>query len=223
MKKIYCVEDDDSIRELVVYALKQSGFEAVGFEDAETFFSAVKKECPQLCLLDIMLPGMDGMEILKNLRMNAVTKRLPVIMLTAKSGEMDKVNGLDCGADDYITKPFGVMELISRVKALLRRTKDIQEGEIFQHGSVVMDNGRRSVSVGGKEISLTYKEYELLSVFLKNVGSVITRERLLNQVWGTDFEGESRTVDVHMGTLRQKLAGSGVVIETIRNVGYIMK
>ncbi|MGN1098568.1 MAG: response regulator transcription factor [Clostridia bacterium] len=222
MKKIYCVEDDDSIRELVVYALEQSGFEAEGFEDAAAFFAALHTSMPDLCLLDIMLPETDGMDILKSLRSSARTKDMPVIMLTAKSGEMDKVKGLDGGADDYITKPFGVMELISRVKALLRRTKDSEE-EVFTHGGITLDNGRRSVTVDGKEISLTYKEYELLLLFLKNVGSVITRERLLSHVWGTDFEGESRTVDVHMGTLRQKLGASGGCIETIRDVGYIMK
>lgn len=224
MTKIFCVEDDEGIRELVVYALNQSGFEASGFEDGNQLFSALNAFVPDLCILDIMLPGTDGISILKSLRMMPKTKDMPVIMLTAKSGEMDKVRGLDSGADDYMTKPFGVMELVSRVKALLRRSKkDGEEPSVFAYRDVTIDNNRRLVTVGGKEISLTYKEYELLLLFLKNAGSVITREKILSRVWGTDFEGESRTVDVHIGTLRQKLGSSGSCIETIRNVGYIMK
>lgn len=224
MTKIFCVEDDEGIRELVVYALSQSGFEVTGFEDGSQLFDALEVTVPDLCILDIMLPGTDGMSILKSLRMMPKTKDVPVIMLTAKSGEMDKVRGLDSGADDYMTKPFGVMELVSRVKALLRRAKkEGDEPSVYTHGNITVDNNRRSVTVDGKEISLTYKEYELLLLFLKNAGSVITRERILSRVWGTDFEGESRTVDVHMGTLRQKLGSAGSCIETIRNVGYIMK
>lgn len=219
MQTIYCVEDDQNIRELTIYALSSSGFEAVGFECATPLFAALEKRIPHLILLDIMLPGKDGMEILRELREQGKTQAVPVILLTAKTSEWDKVRGLDMGADDYITKPFGVMELISRVKAVLRRSKGEVDGT-FRCGGVQLDYPRRSVSVDGKDVLLTYKEFELLYYLMKNEGVVLTREKLMNEVWGFDFEGESRTVDVHIRTLRQKLGEGGGMIETVRNVGY---
>ena len=222
MQKIFCVEDDDNIRELTIYALRQNGYEIEGFSCAKELFEALKEEIPSLILLDIMLPDTDGLEILSMLRKDAKTENLPVIMLTAKSGELDKVKGLDSGADDYITKPFSVMELVSRVKALLRRTtSDIDSS--LQYKGICVDNLSRKVTVDGNEIVLTYKEFELLFYLIKNKGIVMTRDKLLRHVWGFDFEGESRTVDVHIKTLRQKLGDSGSVIETVRNVGYTVK
>lgn len=222
MQKIFCVEDDDNIRELTVYALEQHGFEISGFSCAKDFFEALKNEMPSLVLLDIMLPDIDGLDILSRLRQTGETENLPVIMLTAKSGELDKVKGLDSGADDYITKPFSVMELISRVKALLRRTS-ADNDNIIKYGSLCADKLRRKVTADGSEVILTFKEFELLFYLLKNKGIVMTRDNLLKHVWGYDFEGESRTVDVHIKTLRQKLGDSGSVIETVRNVGYTVK
>lgn len=218
MQKIYCVEDDQNIRELLIYALTSSGFEAKGFECSSLFFEELKKEKPNLILLDIMLPDKDGIEILRELRMNFGTEKIPVIMLTAKTSEIDKVKGLDLGADDYITKPFGILELISRIKAVLRRT-DIPS-DILSYNDIQVDALSRKVTVGANEISLTYKEFELLFYLLKNKGIVLSREKLMNEVWGFDFEGESRTVDMHIKTLRQKLGESGSIIETVRNVGY---
>ena len=222
MQKIFCVEDDDNIRELTVYALKQNGFEISGFSCAKEFFEALKNEKPSLILLDIMLPDVDGLEILSMLRENSETESLPVIMLTAKSGELDKVKGLDSGADDYITKPFSVMELISRVKALLRRTTSDHDN-VIKYDNLCVDKLSRKVTVNGVEVVLTFKEFELLFYLLKNKGIVMTRDKLLKFVWGYDFEGESRTVDVHIKTLRQKLGDSGNIIETVRNVGYTVK
>jgi len=215
---IYCVEDDDNIRELTVYALTSSGFEAKGFENATLFFDALKSSKPDMVILDIMLPDKDGIEILKTLRRGAETKRISVIMLSAKSTELDKIKGLDTGADDYITKPFGVMELVSRVKAVSRRTI-VSENKITYKG-IELDNLGRKVNVNGQEIILTHKEFELLYYLLNNKGIVLSRDKIMNEVWGFDFEGESRTIDVHIRTLRQKLGECGNVIETIRNVGY---
>lgn len=219
---VYCVEDDTNIRELVVYALKTAGFQAFGFETAGEFYKAVQKEKPSLALLDIMLPDEDGMMILKKLRSEKATESLPVIMLTAKSAEYDKVCGLDGGADDYVTKPFGVMELISRVKAVLRRMEKgkAQEAEALVLGDLRVDEKKHEVHVGGKLVELTFKEFELLSYLMKNQGLVLSRDKILDVIWNYDYEGESRTVDVHIGSLRQKLGPCGELIKTIRGVGY---
>lgn len=220
MTKIYCVEDDENIRELIVYALKNSDFDAVGFEKAEDFYEELTKSKPDLILLDIMLPGEDGLSILRNLKSKSTTEAIPVIMITAKSSEYDKVIGLDMGADDYIVKSFGVMELISRVKAVLRRVNKNKPSNAISFKNITLDYDKRLVTVDGSIIQLTYKEFELLYYLLKNQNIVLTRENVLNEVWGYDYEGETRTVDVHIGTLRQKLGKSGALIQTIRNVGY---
>ena len=217
---IYLVEDDASIRELVVYALNNSGFEAHGFDTPSAFWSAMAKEVPTMVLLDIMLPEEDGLQILKKLRADPRTQRIPVIMLTAKGSEYDKVIGLEAGADDYIPKPFGMMELIARVKALLRRASDAPAPETYQVGRLTVCPQRHLVEVDGAAITLTLKEYELLCMLLKNRNMVLTRDRLLNQIWGYSFDGENRTVDVHIRTLRQKLGKAGDLIETVRGVGY---
>lgn len=217
---IYFVEDDANIRELVIYTLKSTGFEAEGFEKAAPFWDSIKRQLPKLVLLDIMLPGEDGITILKKLRANSATKLLPIIMLSAKGAEYDKVIGLDNGADDYIAKPFGMMELISRVKALLRRTENNDEKELYTVGGLVVDVSKHLVTVNGEEITLTYKEFELLILLLKSGGNVLSRNQILESIWGYDFDGETRTVDVHIRTLRQKLGESEGVIETIRGVGY---
>ena len=213
MKTVYCVEDDNNIRELVCYTLTQTGSTAVGFADAESFFAAVAERLPDLVLLDIMLPDKDGMEILHELRSNARTERLPIIMVTAKSGQIDKIKGLDGGADDYITKPFDIMELISRVNALLRRVAP-ETSDLITYKKMTLALSERTVTVSGKPVTLTYKEFEILRLLAENRGKVLTR------VWGTEFEGESRTVDVHIRTLRQKLGEAAEYIETVRNVGY---
>ena len=219
--KIYCVEDDTNIRELIVYTLSSVGFEAEGFECAEDFFKKTEEELPDLVLLDIMLPDTDGMEILKKLRADAPTSGLCVILLTAKSERMDKIRGLDMGADDYITKPFDVLELISRVKAHLRRLGNAASPvQIMTFSEISVDNNKRSVAVDGKEVSLTYKEYELLHMLMSAKGNVVSRESIISRIWDTDYEGESRTLDVHIRTLRQKLGAAGNHIETVRNVGY---
>lgn len=220
MSKVYCVEDDESIRQLIVYALKNDGFEAEGFEDGNKFLSKVHSLMPDLILLDIMLPGEDGLEILEKLKTDSTLKNIPVIMLTAKTSEFDKVKGLDMGADDYISKPFGVMELISRVKAVLRRTSIPSPSNILSLDDISIDYEKRIIKTEGKTIDLTYKEFELLYYLLKNQDIVLTREMIMNQIWGFDFEGETRTVDVHIATLRQKLGEKGKLIQTIRNVGY---
>lgn len=221
MHTVYCVEDDQNIRELIEYTLTSTGFEVFGFENANDFFTQLKILKPNLILLDIMLPDMDGMEILKSLRFNPETKNLPVIMLTAKSERMDKIKGLDCGADDYITKPFDVLELISRIKAVLRRSGTV-EAEVAEisYEEIRLDHNKRLVFVNNKEVALTYKEFELLHMLLTAGGNVVPREKIVLAVWGTDFEGESRTLDVHIRTLRQKLGKAGNHIETVRNVGY---
>ncbi len=223
MSFIYCVEDDASIRELIVYTLNASGFLAEGFDCADTFFAALKKESPNLILLDIMLPDTDGMQILDSLRKNPQTKELPVILLTAKSDRIDKIKGLDAGADDYITKPFDILELISRIKAVLRRsekkTSSLSEAQLSCK-EIVIDTASHKVFANGKEVLLTYKEYELLNLLIANKNTVLSRNVLMNKIWGIDFEGETRTVDVHIRTLRQKLGDAGQLIETVRNVGY---
>ena len=217
---IFCVEDDKGIRDLVVYTLQNTGFTATGFECGKELFSALRSQKPELILLDIMLPDEDGIEILKHLRMDAVTKNIPVIMLTAKSTEYDKIIGLDSGADDYITKPFGMMELISRIKAVLRRTDVAKEGDEYSFGDVNLNKKAHSVTINGTSIELTLKEFELLHLLMKNAGMVLTRDTLLENIWGYDFDGETRTVDVHIRTLRTKLGYDGDIIETIRGVGY---
>lgn len=218
---IYLVEDDDSIRELVLYTLHTTGFEAEGFRNAADFWQALEKELPQLVLLDIMLPDEDGLHILKRLRAGAETADLPVMMLTAKSSEYDRVVGLDSGADDYLPKPFGMMELVSRVRALLRRAaKPAAEDKLFTAGSLAVDVKRRAVTVDGKPVILTYKEFELLCYLLENRGVVLSRDQILTKIWDYNYSGETRTVDVHIRTLRQKLGDAGALIETVRGVGY---
>ena len=217
---IYCVEDDDSIRELMVYTLQASGFEARGFQDASTFWNIMKEKKPELVLLDIMLPGEDGISILKKLRTSPVTEDIPVIMATAKDSEYDTVIGLDSGADDYLSKPFGMMEMVSRIKAVLRRSTPQKREKRIQCGRIVVDEGKHTVTVNDRRIFLTLKEYELLKLLVENSGQVFTRDILLASVWGADFVGETRTVDVHIGTLRTKLDECGNMIKTVRGVGY---
>lgn len=221
--EIFCVEDDGDIRELIEYTLKTAGFEVHGFEGGAELFEALESAKPQLILLDIMLSGTDGMKILKQLREKSATADIPVIMVTAKSDRLDKVRGLDCGADDYVTKPFDILELIARIKAVLRRSKAKQNtAEALECGEIEADLPQRRITVSGNEITLTYKEFELLVFLMENKGKVVTRTTLLDKIWNTDFEGESRTVDVHIRTLRQKLGAAGELIETVRNVGYRM-
>ena len=216
---IYLVEDDESIRELVIYTLKSQGFEAKGFERPSLFWKELEKEHPSLLLLDVMLPEEDGISILKKLRVRPDTRKLPIIMLTARGSEYDTVIGLDSGADDYIPKPFRMMEPISRIRALLRRSED-HGAEEYQAGNLYVCPARHVVTVDNKNINLTLKEYEVLCLLLKNSGTVLSRTQLLNQVWGYEFDGESRTVDVHIRTLRQKLGTAGDLVETVRGVGY---
>lgn len=216
---IYIVEDDNNIQEIEEYALKSSGFEIKCFDNAISFQEEIKNELPDLILLDIMLPGEDGLSVLGKLRSNSRTKHLPVIMVTAKVSEIDTVKGLDLGADDYITKPFGVMELISRVKALLRRIQSDEES-VLSYKNLEIDVVRHVCLVNGVQIELTYKEYELLKLFMSNIGIVMSRDSIMNSVWGFDYVGESRTIDMHIKTLRKKLGDAGVYIITVRNVGY---
>ena len=216
---IYLVEDDNSIRELVAYTLHSAGFEAEGFERPSAFWRACAERRPDLVLLDLMLPEEDGISILKKLRQAPETARLPILLLTAKSSEYDTVVGLDSGADDYIPKPFRMMELISRIRALLRRTED-DGAEEYQTGNLYVCPSRHIATVDKKNVNLTLKEYEVLCLLLKNSGTVLSRTQLLNQVWGYEFDGESRTVDVHIRTLRQKLGTAGELVETVRGVGY---
>ena len=218
---IYCVEDDDNIRELVVYTLESTGLEAKGFAEGRSFLEALAFDTPELVLLDIMLPGEDGMQILRRLKSSSKTKDIPVIMVTAKGTEYDKVIGLDSGADDYVTKPFGMMELVSRIKAVLRRTGRIKtDTSELEINGVKIDLKKHEVTADGKTIVLTLKEFELLEKLMKNQNIVLTRDQLLTDIWGYDFDGETRTVDVHIRTLRQKLGEYGSMIETIRGVGY---
>ena len=222
---IYCVEDDSNIRELVVYTLETTGYKARGFEDGKAFLEALALETPELVLMDIMLPGEDGMALLKRLKASAKTQDIPVIMMTAKGSEYDKVLGLDSGADDYVTKPFGMMELISRIKAVLRRTEKnaMKIEDMIVLNGLTIDVKKHEVTVEGEPVSLTLKEFELLRRMMKNLGIVLTRDQLLEDIWGYDFDGETRTVDVHVRTLRQKLGKAGELIETVRGVGYKMR
>ena len=220
---IYIVEDDKNIREIEMFALKNSGYAVEEFENAKSFFSMSAEKVPDLVLLDIMLPDMDGLEIVKKLRSRPDTVRVPIILVTAKTTELDKVKGLDIGADDYLTKPFGVMELISRVKALLRRSRALQDDKQMVLGDITLDSERREVHVGGELCELTFKEFELLKLLMVNAGIVLHRDTIMSDVWGTDYEGESRTLDMHIKTLRQKLGEAGNMIKTVRNVGYKME
>ena len=217
---IYCVEDDSSIRELMVYTLQVSGFEACGFQDGIAFWNKMKEKKPELIVLDIMMPGEDGISILKKLRASPVTEEIPVIMATAKGSEYDTVVGLDNGADDYLAKPFGMMEMVSRIKAVLRRSTPKKKIGCIQCGCIVIDEGRHTVTVNDRIVLLTLKEYELLKLLAENTKQVFTRESLLASVWGANFIGETRTVDVHIGTLRTKLGECGDMIKTVRGVGY---
>lgn len=220
MPTIYCVEDDTNIRELVLYALRASGFEAEGFENADPFLERLHTTCPNLVLLDIMLPGMDGLSILRTLRENPRTAKLPVILLTAKTAEYDRVRGLDDGADDYLCKPFGVMELISRIKAVLRRAAPIPTTDSITLGDITLDTARHIVEADGQPVILTLKEFDLLHYLMRNANIVLSREQIMESVWGFGFEGESRTVDMHIKTLRQKLGAPSAQIQTVRGVGY---
>lgn len=221
---IYCVEDDRGIRELMTYTLNVSGFKAKGLKDSEELFSALKEEIPELITLDIMLPNKDGIEILKTLKANDSYKNIPIIMASAKGEEYDKITGLDLGADDYLVKPFGMMEMVSRIKAVLRRTSNNStKPSVLKNASITLYLDEHLVKVNDKEIELTLKEYELLRLFMSNIGRVFTREQLLNEVWSSDFVGESRTIDVHVGTLRSKLLDDGFLIKTLRGVGYKME
>ena len=220
---IFCVEDDAGIRDLMIYTLTASGFEAEGFADAREFFAAMRTARPELVMLDIMLPGEDGISVLRKLRADPATAELPVIMATAKGNEYDKVIGLDLGADDYLAKPFGMMEMISRVRAVLRRSRSAEPSSELRFGGIVMNTVEHTVTADGQRITLTLKEYELLHKFMINPGRAFTREQLLAAVWCEDFMGETRTVDVHIGTLRQKLGECGKCIRTVRGVGYRME
>lgn len=220
---IWCVDDDNAIRDIEVYALKSTGFDAKGFSDGKSMFEALESEKPDLIILDIMLPGEDGAEILKRLRNNSSTKNIPIVMATAKGTEIDKVQSLDSGADDYLVKPFGVLEMVSRVKAVLRRCNISENIPMLTLAGIEMDTEKRSVAVDGKRCELTYKEFEVLRLFLSHVGTAFSRDRLLEEVWGTEYYGETRTVDVHIKTLRRKLGKYGALIKTVVNVGYRME
>ena len=217
---IFCVEDDESIQSLELYALNAAGFEARGFEDGGSFLEALQTEKPELVLLDVMLPGTSGVELLKLMRQPGENREIPVIMATARGAEYDKIQSLDLGADDYLVKPFGMMEMVSRVKAVLRRCRPRQERDVLTAKELSMDLTERTVTAGGRRIALTYKEFELLRLFLSAPGVAFTREKLLASVWDAEFSGETRTVDMHIRTLRQKLGNYGGMIETVRNVGY---
>ena len=219
---IYCVEDDASIREIDIYTLKSTGFAAKGFESAADFFAALRNEKPDLILLDIMLPDEDGTQVLKKLKKDPVTRDIPVIMASAKGTEYDKVQGLDTGADDYLAKPFGMMEMVSRIRAVLRRVNSSSE-QVVENSGIRMDASRHEVLVDGEPVVLTLKEYDLLYLLLSHPGIVYTRDQLLNHIWGTEYDGETRTVDVHVRTLRQKLGNAGRHIDTVRGVGYRYK
>ncbi len=217
---IWCVEDDGSIRDIELYTLRSVGFEARGFEDGDAFWAALEGEKPELVVLDVMLPGMDGVELLRRLRTSPETRKIPVIMATAKGAEYDKVQSLDLGADDYLVKPFGMMEMVSRIKAVLRRCGGGRERDRLERGGLSMDAEARIVTVDGRRVQLTYKEFELLRLFLSHPGVAFTREQLLSEVWGVGYLGETRTVDMHIRTLRSKLGTWGGLIQTVRGVGY---
>ena len=223
MAVIYVVEDDTNIQEIEAIALKNSGHKVYTFEDASHFYKKLEEKVPDLAILDIMLPDEDGYEIIRKIRQNPLTKRLPVIMVTAKTSEIDMVRGLDIGADDYIKKPFSIIEFITRVKAVLRRTMEQTENKFMSIGEVFLDDERHMAYVKNDPVELTYKEYELLKLLMRNAGIVMTREMIMQRVWDTEFEGESRTVDMHIKTLRKKLGENGVRIKTVRNVGYVME
>ena len=223
MALIYVVEDDVNIQEIEMFALKNSGYRVEGFGNAKDFFAKLSEKTPDLILLDVMLPDLDGLSILKKVRTVPDTKKTPVIFVSAKTSEIDKVKGLVMGADDYLAKPFGVMELISRVKALLRRSNAASEEKTLALGEIQIDNEKHCVYVGNRLCELTYKEFELLKMMMQNVGIVLTRDRIMDRVWGTDYEGESRTLDMHIKTLRKKLGEEGIRIKTVRNVGYVLE
>ena len=216
---IWCVEDDASIRDIEVYALNSTGFEAEGFADGAAFWAALEKARPELVVLDVMLPEIDGIQLLRRMKADSALRDIPVIMATAKGAEYDKILGLDLGADDYLTKPFGVMELVSRVKAVLRRCRPVQQ-QVLRCGGLAVDTKEHTVTADGVRVELTYKEFQLLRLFLSHMGTAFTRDQLMEQVWGMDFCGESRTIDMHIRTLRQKLGAYGEHIETVRSVGY---
>ena len=220
---IWCVDDDNTIRDIEVYTLTQTGFEAKGFADGLSMLEALKTEKPELIVLDIMLPGKDGVEVLKEIRSNPETRKIPVIMATAKGTEMDKIQGLDTGADDYLVKPFGVMEMVSRIKAVLRRCEPDEKEEVLSIGEITLSDKEHLVTVNGEKVVLTFKEFEILKLFMSNPGIVFSRDKLLSEVWGIDYLGESRTVDMHIKTLRQKLGDAGTIIETVIGVGYKME
>ena len=217
---IWCVEDDASIRDIEVYALTTTGFEAMGFEDGDSFWQALQSRQPELVVLDVMLPGKDGVTLLKMMKDSEQFRDIPVIMATAKGTEYDKIQSLDLGADDYLVKPFGIMEMVSRVKAVLRRCKRSGGNNLLRIGDLVLNSNEHTVSIQGQRVNLTYKEYELLHLFLSQPGTAFSREQLLSSVWNTEYLGETRTVDMHIRTLRQKLGDYGYLIETVRNVGY---
>lgn len=217
---IWCVEDDGSIRDIVIYTLKTAGFEARGFEDGLACWDALGGDRPELILLDVMLPGMDGVELLRQIKSTPGLEDIPVIMATAKGAEYDKILSLDLGADDYLVKPFGMLEMVSRVKAVLRRCQPKKTERLYRAGDLTVNLDERTVSVKGERVALTYKEFELLRTFLSRPGVVFSRDQLFCDVWGQDFIGESRTVDMHIRTLRQKLGDWGAMIETVRSVGY---
>ena len=220
---IWCVDDDNTIRDIEVYTLTQTGFESKGFADGVSMLEALKTEKPELIVLDIMLPGKDGVEVLKEIRSNPETRKIPVIMATAKGTEMDKIQGLDTGADDYLVKPFGVMEMVSRIKAVLRRCEPDEKEEVLSIGEITLSDKEHLVTVNGEKVVLTFKEFEILKLFMSNPGIVFSRDKLLSEVWGIDYLGESRTVDMHIKTLRQKLGDAGALIETVIGVGYKME
>ena len=217
---IWCVEDDTSTREIEIYTLNSTGFEARGFDNGTSFWEALQKEHPDLVILDVMLPGIDGIELLKKMRKSAQLYRIPVIMATARGEEYDKIQSLDLGADDYLVKPFGMMEMVSRIKAVLRRCQPSDNPHLLKDGDVTVNLDERTVTVSGEKIILTYKEFELLSIFIQHPGIAFTRDNLFSQVWNMDYMGDSRTVDMHIRTLRMKLKSAGKHIETVRNVGY---
>ena len=223
MALIYIVEDDQNIREIESFALKNSGYTIMDFECAKDFYHQLAEKVPDCILLDIMLPDEDGLEILKKIRSIPDTRKIPIMMITAKTTELDKVKGLDLGADDYITKPFGIMELISRVKALLRRSMNMEDEKFLSAGDIFLDGEKHMVYVKDEPIDLTFKEYELLKLLIQNQGIVMSRDVIMERIWGIDFEGESRTLDVHIKTLRQKLKNTGTLIKTVRNVGYMIE
>lgn len=220
---IWCVDDDNTIRDIEVYTLTQTGFEAKGFADGISLLHALETEKPELIVLDIMLPGKDGLAVLKEIRSNPETRKIPVIMATAKGTEMDKIQGLDTGADDYLVKPFGMMEMVSRIKAVLRRFEPDEKNETLAVGEITLSDKQHLVTANGKKVVLTFKEFQILKLFMQHPGIVFSRDKLLSEVWGVDYLGESRTVDMHIKTLRQKLGDAASQIETVIGVGYKME